>query len=118
MEWEDEAESGRARRLLHWMTGAAVVVTLLAVVLRFTVAPLDRYDEGITLLRAMLVDQGSVPYRDFWTSYGPLDSILLAVLFHLFGLQVLVERMMAAALAVAFSLVSWRLCGSIGLRGP
>ena len=117
-DWEGEAEGGRAPHLLRLLTGTALILTLLAVVLRFTVAPLDRYDEGITLLRAMLIDQGFIPYRDFWTSYGPFDSILLAGLFHVFGLQVLVERMMAAALAVAFSVISWRLCGSIGLRGP
>src|SRR5207249_4176654 len=109
IEREPAPRADRAGHALRLLTGAGLVVTLLAVVLRFLVAPLDRYDEGITLLRAMLTDQGALPYRDFWTSYGPFDSVLLAGLFHVLGLQVLVERMMAAALAVAFTLVSFRL---------
>jgi len=113
-----EPQPVRAGRALRVLTGLAIAITLAAVVLRFAVAPLDRFDEGITLLRAMLLSQGALPYRDFWTSYGPFDSLLLAGLFHVFGLQVLIERMMAAALGIGFAAVGWRLCGGIGLRGP
>lgn len=105
-------------RGLRAATGIVLVVALGALVTRFTVAPLDRFDEGITLVRGMLMSQGALPYRDFWTSYGPLDSALLAAAFHVFGLQVLVERMLAAGIAILFTAVSWWLCGMVGLRGP
>ena len=117
-DWEPATRDGALDRVLRVATGIVLLVAVGGLVARFTLAPLDRFDEGITLVRGMLMSQGALPYRDFWTSYGPLDGWLLAAAFHVFGLQVLVERMLAAGIAILFTVVSWWLSGLLGLRGP
>ena len=107
-----------ARR--HWLwivLGLFVGTFIILVALRFVVAPLDRFDEGVTVTKAALVAAGRVPYRDFWITYGPLDTYLLSAAFGLFGTDVLVERCLAIALTVLFSLAGYLLMTSLGLRG-
>ena len=91
---------------------------VLLTILRFVVAPLDRFDEGVTVLKGMLVSLGEMPYRDFWTSYGPLDSYILGAVFKVFGTDVLVERLLAAAIAIAFACVSYWFLTRLGLARP
>src|SRR2546423_7220647 len=43
----------------------AVLIFLALATLRFLIAPLDRFDEGVTLTKAALVASGQVPFRDF-----------------------------------------------------
>jgi hypothetical protein len=50
------------------------------------------YDEGITLMGAERIAHGQMPYRDFYTLYGPGYVALLACLFEVFGHSILVER--------------------------
>jgi hypothetical protein len=104
--------------MVRTLTGLTAGVGACAMVTRFAVAPLDRFDEGVTVLKGMLVSAGKVPFRDFWTSYGPLDSYLLGGLFHVLGQEVLVERMLAALIALTFTALGWRLNGLLGVRGP
>lgn len=52
------------------------------------------YDEGIVLLGAELVSDGKIPYRDFWTMYGPGQFYLTSWLFSVFGHTDLVVRTM------------------------
>src|SRR5919197_724169 len=96
----------------RWPVAPAVLcglfISLLSV--RFLVAPVDRFDEGLTVTRAMLVAAGRLPYRDFWTSYGPLDSMLLGFLFRLFGQDILVERVLAVAVALALAGLAFYAC--------
>ena len=99
-----------------WLLVLLTAVFFVLIAVRFLVAPLDRFDEGVTLLKADLAAAGWVPYRDFWITYGPLDTYLLAGAFKLFGASVLVERAMGIVLAWAFSLVAYRLMASVGLR--
>ena len=40
------------------------------------------YDEGLILSGAAQVAQGALPYRDFWSMYGPGSFYLLAGLDH------------------------------------
>lgn len=114
------AAPARARRPARQRIVIAVILALIAaaLVLRFGAAPLDRYDEGLTVMNAMLISDGAVPYRDFWTNYGPLDGLVLGLLFHLLGMQVLIERLLAAAVAILFTAASWWLTGIAGLRSP
>ncbi len=45
--------------------------------------PLGMYDEGVTLLGAKRFANGEIPYRDFFTIYGPLKFSILGGFFFL-----------------------------------
>jgi hypothetical protein len=109
----------RRRRPSPAAIAQALAVTLffsLAVV-RFLVAPLDRHDEGVTLTNAALSAAGQVPFRDYWATYGPLDSYLLAAAFKLFAVNVVVERALGVVVLALLSVVAYVLTGRLGLRG-
>ena len=65
---------------------------------------LDVYDEGIIVYGAARVEGGAIPYRDFWSLYGPGQYYVLAGLFHIFGSSVLVERSWDLAVRAAISI--------------
>jgi hypothetical protein len=114
------AEAPGARRspsLVVLAQGLAVAIFFGLATLRFIVAPLDRYDEGVTLTKAALAAAGHVPYRDFWTTYGPLDTYLIAAAFKVLSVNVTVERGMAAGLLAVIGITAFRLIGYLGLRG-
>jgi len=50
------------------------------------------YDEGLILFDSVRILSGDVPYRDFYTNYGPAQFYILAALFKLFGASVIIER--------------------------
>ncbi|MEW5984321.1 MAG: hypothetical protein AB1806_18365 [Acidobacteriota bacterium] len=50
------------------------------------------YDEGIILVGADSIRAGKLPYRDFWTMYGPGQFYLTAWLFNVFGAVPIVAR--------------------------
>jgi len=52
------------------------------------------YDEGLVLVGAELVNKGLLPYRDFWTMYGPGQFYITSWLYTLFGYTNLVVRAM------------------------
>jgi hypothetical protein len=73
------------------------IIPLLAIVgfgfLLVTMNPqLNIYDEGIIVYGSALVANDRLPYRDFWTNYGPGQYFLLAAVFKLFGPSILAER--------------------------
>jgi hypothetical protein len=74
---------------------------------------LNFYDEGLIVFGAERVLNGQIPYRDFWTMYGPGQLYVLAGLFRLFGASIMVERvfdlMVRAGLALAFYWLTARL---------
>lgn len=53
----------------------------------------NSYDESVVLTGSMQVAAGQIPYRDFFTVYGPASYYVLAALFKLFGQSILIERM-------------------------
>ena len=59
-------------------------------------ASVGAYDEGLLLVGADRVLRGDVPYRDFWTLYGPASFYLEAALFRVFGETALVGRALDA----------------------
>src|SRR6202171_5191153 len=111
----------------------AVIVQATAVLLffglatvRFMVAPLDRYDEGVTLTKAALTAAGQIPFREYWITYGPLDTYILAAAFKAIGVNVVGERalgvvvlVLIAGLGYAAPLVggAYAVTGRRGLRG-
>lgn len=95
-----------------------VAIFLLLGTGRFLVAPLDRFDEGLTLTKAAMVAAGRVPYRDIWSTYGPLDAYLLAAAFKLVAFNVSVERALGAVVFVLFCLTAYALMDFLKLRQP
>lgn len=55
--------------------------------------PLNLYDEGQIVYGAFRVLNGQMPYRDFWTLYGPVQYFVIALVFKTFGISVLVARL-------------------------
>ena len=85
---------------------------------RYAVAPLDRFDEGVTVTKAAMTAVGRVPYRDFWITYGPLDTYLLAAAFKLIAFNVMVERALGALVLVLFAATAYALMRYLGVRAP
>lgn len=94
-----------------------VILFFALATLRFMVAPMDRHDEGVTLTNAALSAAGLVPFRDYWATYGPLDTYVLASAFKLFAVNVMVERALGVVVLALFALVAYLLTGRLGLRG-
>jgi hypothetical protein len=91
---------------------------------------LNVYDEGLRLYGAQRILAGDLPYRDVFTYYGPAQFYWPALLFRLFGTQVLVARVGnlffgAVAAAALFALcrsaalpVRWSLMPVVALLVP
>ena len=97
--------SGRGSRRIPWV--ALVFVSIVAQLVWMD-ATVGTYDEGLVLVGADRVLRGDMPYRDFWTLYGPGSFYLLAGLYRVFGELVLVERGLdiAAKTAIATLVVA------------
>ena len=80
---------GVARSLLFWCLALAAIAWLQFLAERTYVKP---YDEGLILYGASVVAHGGVPYRDFWSMYGPGSFYALAAVNLAFGESVLVGR--------------------------
>ncbi len=75
----------------RWFLAALFLLALLVqiVVMR---RQITYYDEALELYCAERVLHGQLPYRDFWTLYGPAQFYFLAFFLKLFGITVLVGR--------------------------
>jgi len=67
-------------------------------------SPANLYDEGLMLTNAERVRAGEVPYRDFWTMYGPGYFYALAGLFSLVSPTILAARLFDTALRFLLTL--------------
>ena len=97
------------------LAGIALFLTFAGI--RFLVAPLDRYDEGVTLTDGALAAIGHIPFRDFWMTYGPLDVYVLAGAFHVISTSVVVERLLGLAVLILLGVVGYAITGRLGLSG-
>jgi hypothetical protein len=95
----------------------AITIFFALASLRFMVAPIDRSDEGVTLTNAALSASGLVPFRDYWASYGPLDTYVLAGAFKFFAVNLMVERALGILVLALFAVVAYLVTGRLGLRG-
>jgi hypothetical protein len=95
----------------------AVALFFALATLRFIVAPLDRYDEGVTLTKAALTAAGKIPFRDYWITYGPLDTYILAAAFKAVAVNVMVERVLGVVVLVLLAVVAYAVTGRLGLSG-
>src|SRR5262245_29968129 len=87
-----------------WTTGTLAAARLLcagAVVLDSLSAPVGAFDESQQLLGGLLVDQGLVPHRDFWSPYPPLNYYLLALAYRGLAPSALAARLVSAVFYLA-----------------
>jgi hypothetical protein len=76
---------------------------------------IDIYDEGIRLHGAERVLNGEVPYRDFYAVYGPAAFYWPALLFKVFGHQVLVFRVSEILFTALLATAVYLLCQKGGV---
>lgn len=79
-------------------------------------AGLNLYDEGLRLYGAERILAGSIPYRDFFAYYGPAQFYWPALLFGLFGTQVIVARLGSLLFVALGGVALFALCRNAGLR--
>lgn len=93
----------------HWRSAsnatAAWLVLLAAIVVQAIAfdPDLNFYDEGIILVGAERVWRGELPYKDFWTMYGPAQFYLTSWLFSVFGPADLAVRAIGIAAKAAIA---------------
>jgi hypothetical protein len=81
----------------------------------------DFFDQGLILTNAQLMLRGELPYRDFYTNYGPGIFLAVAGLWKVFGIAhlALAMRLLALLAYVAIALLGGRLAaGWPGGRFP
>jgi hypothetical protein len=99
-----------SKRFIQTVFGVTMGALVLLFVWKFheplLLRNLNLYDEGVTLLGAKRLAGSEVPYRDFFTIYGPLKFSLLGSVFANFGSTLLVSRIFFAAVSmIGFALV-------------
>ena len=65
-------------------------------------------DEGVNLMKAMLVARGYPLYESVWSDQPPLLTLLLSAVFRVFGYEVSVARLMVLAFSAALLGAAWR----------
>ncbi len=98
-----------SRRPIAWPIGWAVVQAIVVFIATFglLLAPnlfgFTFFDEGLIATGAMEVLHGRIPYRDFFSPYGPAQYYLTAALFAGFGQKLVVLRIAECALLAAIA---------------
>jgi len=105
------ADRNADRALLATLVGLALVAQWL-----WMDASVGPYDEGLVLFGADRVLRGDVPYRDFWTLYGPASFYVEAGLFRLFGETALVGRGLDAVVKAAVVGLTFLIVARLGRR--
>ena len=102
----------RLRTILFY---SLFVVGLLAL-FRQIKAPANLYDEGLVLTSAERIRAGELPYRDFWTMYGPGYFYALAGFFSLVNPTILAARLFDTALRFLLTLEVYLLARALTSR--
>src|SRR5580704_15170186 len=88
----------------RWSLAALFFIALLfqVIVIR---RQITYYDEALELYCAERVLHGQLPYRDFWTMYGPAQFYVLAAFFKVLGISVWVGRLYDALVRAGLACV-------------
>src|SRR5262249_9004040 len=93
------------RDFLSTLGSAGIIVASIAIACSASFSSwMGPYDEGLALTNALRILAGDVPYRDYWTTYPPGTSFVLAAAFRLSEPTVLVARIVNALWVVAIAL--------------
>lgn len=76
---------------------------------------LNPYDEGVRLYGADRVLAGDFPYYDFFSYYGPGQFYWPALLFKMFGTEIVVARLGAVVFICVATVAVFALCRNAGL---
>jgi len=95
---------------------------ILALFLSWGMTHLQRFawddDEGMNLMKAQSVRAGFELYQDIWSDQPPLFTLLLAMVFNLFGPSVPAGRILVLAFALlallSTGLISRHIAGRVG----
>jgi len=96
-----DESSGISQRRFFLLLGL-FFLSLLVQLIAFK-SRIEPYDEFLSLYGAERVLHGGVPYRDFWTMYGPAQFYLLAAFLKVFGISVLAGRLYDALIRAAIA---------------
>jgi hypothetical protein len=84
--------STRVGRLL-WLLAPGMLVALVVLFYPFRFAFELDADEGVNLMKSLLVNQGAELYTDVWSDQPPLLTYLIAALFRIVGVNLTVVRL-------------------------
>jgi hypothetical protein len=100
----------------RWVLAAVWLVAagFAAVTILSGVAP---HDEGLILQGAQRVADGHLPYRGFWTNYGPGQFLALGALVKVFGPSLLVWRIVRVGVVATAALLAFVLARRQTSRG-
>jgi hypothetical protein len=79
-------------------------------------SPANLYDEGLVLVNAERIRHGELPYRDFWTMYGPGTFYALAALFSVVEPTILAARLFDTLLRFLLTIEVYLLARSMTSR--
>ena len=102
----------RRARLLEMLSYPLFVLGFLLLFTQIRSAA-NLYDEGLVLTNAERIRAGEVPYRDFWTMYGPGYFYALAGLFSLVEPTILVARLFDTVLRFLLTLEVYLLARTV-----
>ena len=71
------------------------------------------YDDGVLLTDSMLVSMGKVPYRDFYTNYGPGIFLTIAATWKVVGVTALSARALGCLLQLVIAVLSGLIAGRV-----
>src|SRR4051794_24363918 len=74
------AEAARRARAVPWWLLAALWAAAAAFCAATILSGAEPHDEGLILAGAQRIADGRLPYRDFWTNYGPGQFLVLGAL--------------------------------------
>lgn len=97
-------------------TVATLVIVGAAIQLLWMDPVVNPYDEAIVLVGADRVLHGDVPYRDFWTIYGPGAHYVLAGVFRVFGETAFVGRLLDIGVKSAIVAIVYLIAATFGRR--
>ena len=100
--------------------GRWFIATLFLLAFLFQVMVIRRQitylDESIELYCAEHVLRGQLPYRDFWSLYGPAQFYVLAAFFKLFGISALTGRLYDALIKAGIACLCFGLVERLASR--
>jgi hypothetical protein len=103
------------RSLAHWLWLPGLIAATALFVPTFLHEP-RAFDEGFIVTGAMTIAHGGLPYRDFYSIYGPAQYYVTAALYAAFGSDLIVSRIGHAA-TLAGMLVAVVACTRIATEG-
>lgn len=98
------APASTAQVVWAWLWRTGILVPTVYLALLFWRAPhLDPhdwdYDEGINLMKALLVNRGYAMFTEIWSDQPPLLTVTLGGLFHVTGPSVMAARIVVMVLS-------------------